>query len=83
MGLNEIVEKLSDFFDKDKKKQRAQKEQLKSVLKTLRQKENKLKSALEQADSGKKKKQIQKKLEIIHAQRSKGVKLCRKIKCKS
>ncbi|MEG3637874.1 hypothetical protein [Magnetococcus sp. PR-3] len=84
MGLSQIINWLSDFMDHDKKKQKRQRDELKTVLKTLKKKENKLKSALSDADNSKKKRAIQKKLDVIHTQRAKGVKLCRrmKVKCK-
>ncbi|ABK44937.1 hypothetical protein Mmc1_2437 [Magnetococcus marinus MC-1] len=82
MGLKQVISWLSDFMDDDKKKQKAQRGELKEVLKTLRKKEKKLKSSLEARKSSKEKDEIQQKLDLIHAQRVKGVKLCRRIKMK-
>lgn len=81
MKRKKLLEKLSDFFDLDKRKQCERKDKLKEVLKQLRDKEHKLQHKLEHEESEIKRKRLKKEVQIIHAQRTKGLKRLKDLRC--
>lgn len=81
MKRKKLLENLSDFFNLDKRKQCERKDKLKEVLKQLRDKERKLQHKLECEEDEVKCKRLKKEVQIIHAQRTKGLKKLKDLRC--
>lgn len=82
MPTTELLSKLSDYLDLDRKKQESKREKIHALLKKLKKKQRDLEEKLEKTSDGKKRKQIKRDLKVLYVQRKKGVKLCRAISCK-
>ena len=65
---------LTDFFDLEQRKQAKHRTQLKEILKKLRVKEKKLNRKVEREQDPQKKARLLKELDVVHAQRHKGIK---------
>ena len=76
-----LLKKVSDFLDMEKRKQCARKDKLKSILKQLSNKEKKLIQKLEEERDSERKKRLRKEVEIVHAQRLKGLKHIKDLNC--
>jgi len=80
MTTNKLLNAISDFFDESKKKQHDKKKYLKQVLHKLKTKCKKQRKKLEiEKDKGKRQ-NLQKELDIICAQRKKGLKRLKQMK---
>lgn len=82
MATTELLAKLSEYLDLDRRKQKKKRDEIKALLKKLKKKQRALEEKLEKASSGAKRKQIKRDLKVLYVQRKKGVKLCRSISCK-
>lgn len=74
MKSKKLIKKLQDFFDEDKKQKSKKVEEIQKVLKLLKQKELKTKQEILDCTGSEKLIKLQQKVDIIYAQRSKGVK---------
>lgn len=72
--------KLEDFLSRKAYKKAREKKALKEVLARLRKFRDDLRERLEDEKNPKKRKRIEKKLKVIHAQRKKGLKALRKLR---
>ncbi|WP_044408749.1 hypothetical protein [Thiomicrospira microaerophila] len=72
MKLKKMLEKLGLLLDSEKRECKKTIKSLREVLKGLKQKEQKLRSELEQAADEEAKQAIQNQLDVIAAQRAKG-----------
>ena len=81
MKRKKLLHKLSDYLDMDKRKQCERKDKIKEVLKQLRRKEHKILEKLELEENDIKRKRLQKEVQIIHAQRIKGLKFLKNLRC--
>ena len=79
MSKKQLLEKLQEFFDADQHEKKKHIEQIKKVLKKLKQKERKIQQKLELCDDADTAIELQKELDIIYAQRMKGVKIVKQI----
>ncbi|MCK4710665.1 MAG: hypothetical protein KAU21_18770 [Gammaproteobacteria bacterium] len=80
MTTNKLLNAISDFFDESKKKQLVKKKYLKQVLHKLKTKCKKQRKKLaDEKDKGKRQ-ILQKELNIICAQRKKGLKRLKQMK---
>jgi len=77
MGRKKLLKKLVAFLDKEEQKQRKHRKKLKDLLKQLKEKENQLKDKVEVEKDDWKRERLRKELDIIHAQREKGIKALR------
>jgi predicted nucleic acid-binding Zn-ribbon protein len=75
MGLNTLLDKLGDMLEPEASKKKNYRKKLKTLLKDLKQKENKLKEKLEATEDERKRNRLEKELEIVHTQRKKGIKV--------
>ncbi len=75
MKKKKLLKKLQNFFDLDERRKKAHRRDLIKILKKLKVKENKLREELTAETSQEKKSKLQKELDIIYAQRNKGIKL--------
>ncbi|OOZ35911.1 hypothetical protein [Solemya velesiana gill symbiont] len=81
MKKKKLLQKLSDYFDMGKRKQCEQKSCLKKIIRELREKEHKLSTKLQNEESEIKRKRLKKESQIIHAQRLKGLKRLKALRC--
>ena len=79
MTTNKLLNAIGDFFDESKKKQRNKKKYLKEVLHKLKTKQKALREKLSDEKDKGKSKSLQKEIDVIHAQRKKGLKLLKKM----
>ena len=79
MTKKKLLLKLQDIFDLNEGKKQAHKDELKKILKKLKIKERKIEQKLMKALEAEKKIKLQKDLDIIYAQRKKGVNLLREL----
>lgn len=80
MSKKKLLEKLQRFLDADLREKKKHAAQLKKVLKKLKEKERKIQQDLEQCTITEKATELQQELDIIYAQRMKGVKIMKEIK---
>ena len=81
MATNKLIEKLREYLDLEKRKQKQKRDKIRALLKKLKKRQRTLEVKLEETPDNKKRKRIQRELDVLHVQRRKGVKLCRKIGC--
>ncbi len=80
MKQKKLLEKLKTFFDSDAREIAKQKSDIKDILKKLKKKERHLKQKLDAEHDEEKRNRIQQKIDIIYAQRKKGIKLIKEEK---
>lgn len=74
MKRKRLLKKLSEFLDRDARKQRKHHDELKMLLKKLREKEVALKEKMQLEKNERSQNRLGKELDIIRAQRTKGIK---------
>jgi predicted nucleic acid-binding Zn-ribbon protein len=79
MKQKKLLEKLMAFFDADAKSRKKQKSDIKIILKKLKKKERKLKEKLDSEKNVDMKKRLQQEIDIVYAQRKKGIKVIKDI----
>ena len=75
MGKKKLLNKLQDFFNADQREKERHAKDIKKILKKLKEKERKLKEKLDLSKDTDKAVALQQELDIIYAQRMKGVKI--------
>lgn len=75
MKKTSLIDKLHRFFDKKRKHQEAQLDQLKALLKKLKRQEVALRGKMEQSDDATRREHVERQLEVLHEQRKKGIAL--------
>ncbi len=75
MKQKKLLEKLKDFFDSDARERNKHKSDIKDVLKKLKKKERQLEEKLGKEIDEEKRNRIQQKIDVVYAQRKKGIKL--------
>ena len=80
MKRKKLLKKLGDFLDRDGRKQRKHRDELKMLLKKLRRKEVELKEKMRVESDERRLKRLGKEREIIKAQRTKGLKALKALK---
>lgn len=79
MTTSKLIDKLRDYLELDRRKQEDKHAKLRALLKKLKKKQRVLEEKLNQAPDAKTRKRLKTELRVLHAQRKKGVKLCRAI----
>lgn len=82
MGKKKLLKKLQDFFDADQREKERHLSDIKRILKKLKEKERKLQKDLKLCGAGEQCEALKQELDIIYAQRMKGVKIVKEIKDK-
>jgi hypothetical protein len=82
MATDKLVDKLSRFLNLDRQKQKEKRAKIRLLLKKMKKQQRALEEKLENTADADKRKRIKRDLKVLHAQRKKGIKLCREIKCK-
>ena len=75
MKHKKLLDKLKKFVDADARERKKQKLDIKDILKKLKKKERKLKEKLDAENNAEKRKHLQQEIDVIYAQRTKGIKL--------
>ena len=75
MKQKKLIEKLKIFFNLDARKRKKQQSDIKDILKKLKKRERELKERLANEKNTEKRNRIQQKIDIVYAQRKKGIKL--------
>jgi predicted ribosome quality control (RQC) complex YloA/Tae2 family protein len=73
MKVKKLLERLNDFLTADEKTQQQEIEGIRKVLKALKDKEKDIRRQLENSSDAEEADALQTKLDVIYAQRSKGV----------
>lgn len=79
MKKKKLLKKLQDFFDLDERSKREKKNELLKILKKLKLKERKISTKLDAATNEAERKELMKELDIIYAQRKKGINLVKEL----
>ena len=82
MKTPKLIRKLGKYLEADSRPQRKEAKCIKELLKKLKKKERRLKERLEREKDAKKRRQIRGTLEVIFAQRKKGVAILKGLKKK-
>jgi hypothetical protein len=80
MKTKTLLEKLANFLNKDRAAQREELEHIREVLKKLKKKEQKLREKLDADPNDEERAEIMGKLDVVHAQRIKGVERVKEIR---
>ncbi|PLY13527.1 MAG: hypothetical protein C0631_13670 [Sedimenticola sp.] len=80
MKTSKLIKRAEEFFSAEKKQQREEIDSIKEILKKLKKKQRTLKEKLEKEKDNDDRKQLQKELRTLFAQRKKGLKVLKKIK---
>ena len=79
MKQEKLLDKLKIFFDSDARERKKQKSDIKDILKKLKKRERKLKGKLDAENNAGKRKHFQQEIDVIYAQRKKGIKLIKEL----
>ena len=79
MKQKKLLDKLKTFFDADARERNKQKSDIKDILKKLKKRERKLKEKLDAEKNTDKRKRFQQEIDVIYAQRTKGIKLIKEL----
>ena len=80
MRIKQLLDKLSEILDEDRKVQVEKYKSLKKVLKALRNEKTGLEKTLENTENEEIRHQIESRLKIVSAQRKKGLKVLKELK---
>lgn len=79
MKKKKLLKKLQAFFDLDERSKRAKKKELLKILKKLKEKERKMDAKLKATPNESERQELAKELDIIYAQRKKGINLIKEL----
>jgi hypothetical protein len=79
MGSKKLLKKLADFFDLDERARQKRKDELNELLARLKTKEEELKLEREMETDEKLQRELDKKIDLVHSQRKKGISLLKDI----
>jgi len=80
MKTKKLLAKLADFMNKDRVAQREELERIRELLKKLKKKEQQLREKLEADPDEEECRELMGKLDVVHAQRIKGVERVKEIR---
>ncbi|WP_260291120.1 hypothetical protein [Sedimenticola hydrogenitrophicus] len=80
MKRKKLLQKLADYLSLDQRSLRNKRAKMKQVLKQLREKERKLKKHLGHEQDPSRQQQLSRELDILRAQRHKGINVLRDLK---
>lgn len=82
MKLLKMIDKAERYINTDERKRKEKRKCLKHVLKKIRRYEKRLEQELESEQDGEKRKHINKRIKLAHAQRKKGLAMMDQLKKK-
>lgn len=77
MGTSKLIDKLRNYLDLDRQKQKSKYDKLRVLLKKLKKRQLVLKGKLGKAPNAKARRRLKRELKVLYVQRQKGVKLRR------
>ncbi|MGE4501707.1 MAG: hypothetical protein AB7D03_02420 [Thiomicrospira sp.] len=80
MKVKKMLSRLMDYFNADRHQQIADLKSIRKVLRKLKQKERQLKSKFNEARNDEQREALQNKLDVIYAQRTKGMQTVRALR---
>ncbi|SIS74091.1 hypothetical protein [Neptunomonas antarctica] len=80
MTTDDLLKKVKNFVDTDRRERITKYESLKRLLKKLKIKENLLKDKIRSESNEKSQKRLEEKMRVLKAQRKKGLKLLKELK---
>lgn len=83
MSRKKLLRRLKEFFDMDARDREQRKDELNDLLSRLKQKELELKALLDTEQDENIKSEIIQKIDVVHTQRKKGVKMLMEIRNES
>lgn len=82
MSSKKLIERMRDFLDLKRRKQKEKLHKLQDLLSKLRKQRRVLKKALEQEQDPQRRKRISRDLKVLHEQRKNGLKLVKELRKK-
>ncbi|MCU7914406.1 MAG: hypothetical protein KZQ65_00550 [Candidatus Thiodiazotropha sp. (ex Gloverina cf. vestifex)] len=82
MTSEKLIDKFHALLNMERRKQKEKRDKIRALLKKLKKQQMVLKAKLEKEQSSDDRKRTKRNLKVIQAQRKKGIKLCKSIKCK-
>lgn len=82
MTSEKLIDKFHTLLNMERRKQKEKRDKIRTLLKKLKKQQMVLKAKLEKGESSDNQKRMKRNLKVIQAQRKKGIKLCKSIKCK-
>ncbi|MCU7809987.1 MAG: hypothetical protein KZQ77_01950 [Candidatus Thiodiazotropha sp. (ex Notomyrtea botanica)] len=82
MTSEKLIDKFHTLLNMERRKQKEKRDKIRALLKKLKKQQMVLKAKLEKEQSADDRKRTKRNLKVIQAQRKKGIKLCKSIKCK-
>jgi len=82
VGKKKLLKKLQDFFDADQREKERHVDDIKRILKKLKEKERKLQKDFKACGANGQNEELKQELDIVYAQRMKGVRIVKEIKGK-
>jgi hypothetical protein len=79
MGSKKLLKKLAEFFDMDARHRQKRKDELNELLSRLKSKEEELKTERELETDEKQMRDLDKKIDLVHSQRKKGISVLKEI----
>ncbi|MCG8489202.1 MAG: hypothetical protein AB2551_12195 [Candidatus Thiodiazotropha sp.] len=82
MTSEKLIEKFGLLLNMERQKQKEKRTKIRTLLKKLKKQKVALKVRIDQEQNPQNRKRLKRNLKVIQAQRKKGIKLCKSIKCK-
>ena len=82
MTSEKLIDKFHTLLNMEQRKQKDKRDKIRDLLKKLKKQQVALKTKLDKDLSSDDRKRTKRNLKVIQAQRKKGIKLCKSIKCK-
>ncbi|MCU7842377.1 MAG: hypothetical protein KZQ93_00895 [Candidatus Thiodiazotropha sp. (ex Monitilora ramsayi)] len=82
MTSEKLIEKFSVLLNMERRQQKEKRDKIRALLKKLKKQQVNLQVKLEKEQDPGDRKRLKRNLKVIQAQRKKGIKLCKSIKCK-
>ncbi|MES9859262.1 MAG: hypothetical protein ABW157_19455 [Candidatus Thiodiazotropha sp. LLP2] len=82
MTSERLIDKFHTLLNMEPRKQKEKRDKIRDLLKKLKKQQVALKTKLDKDLSSDDRKRTKRNLKVIQAQRKKGIKLCKSIKCK-
>jgi hypothetical protein len=82
MTSEKLIDKFHTVLNMERRKQIKKRDKIRILLKRLKKQQMVLKAKLENEQSSDDRKRMKRNLKVIQAQRKKGIKLCKSLKCK-
>lgn len=80
MGRKKLLKKLAEFFDSDMRERGQRDDELADLLNRLKTKETEMKNRLDSISDPEEVKDLKKKIDIVHAQRKKGISMLKNVR---